>query len=119
MVGHYLLDERTFTCIAGVGPVFGLHPWLFKNQLLFNPHLFHNIRSTTECYCFHQVVGMGDENNVPSCIIVSWDTMAAGCDNAELPQASYCLGIGTENGVRVLKNRRNCRVEGALSALGR
>lgn len=29
----------------------------------------------------------------------------SGCDNAELPEASYCLGMGTENGVRVLKNR--------------
>lgn len=29
----------------------------------------------------------------------------SGCDNAELPEASYCLGMGTENGVRVLKSR--------------
>lgn len=42
-------------------------------------------------------------------------SLRPGCDNAELAEATYCVGIGAENGVRVLKNRRR---SGTGSILG-
>lgn len=48
-------------------------------------------------------------------VIPSSVSLRLGCDNAELAEGTYCVGIGAENGVRVLKNRRR---SGTGSILG-